>query len=79
MSRREEKAQGRKRSRAPELEAFDASLVETRRNLERWKKTLRALIEFAESDQGRRLFSRRVVEAAKRVVRESGKDGKGAP
>ncbi len=79
MPGREEKREGRKRSRAPELEVFDASLVETRRNLERWRKALRALIEFAESDQGRRLFSRGVVEAAKRVVRESGKGGKGAP
>ena len=79
MSGPEEKTEGRKRSRAPELEAFDASLVETRRNLERWRKALRALIQFAESDQGRRLFSRRVVEAAKRVVRESERDRKGAP
>lgn len=79
MSRREEKTEGRKRSRAPELEAFDASLVETRRNLERWRKALRALIQFAESDEGRRLFSRQVVEAAKRVVRESERDRKGAP
>ena len=79
MSMPEEKREGRKRSRAPELEALDASLVETRRNLERWRKALRALIQFAESDEGRRLFSRQVVEAAKRVVRKSGKGGKGAP
>lgn len=79
MSRPEEKREGRKRTRAPELEALDARLVETRRNLERWRKALRALIQFAESDEGRRLFSRQVVEAAKRVVRESKRDRKGAP
>ena len=61
------------------LDEFNARFAEHRRTLERRKKEFWALIEFAESDQGKHLFSRRVIEAAKRVVRESEADGKGAP
>ena len=61
------------------LDAFNARFAEHRRTLERRKKEFWALIEFAESDQGKHLFSRRVIEAAKRVVRESEAEGKYAP
>lgn len=61
------------------LDAFNARFAEHRRTLERRKKEFWALIEFAESDQGKHLFSRRVIEAAKRVVRESEAEGKHAP
>lgn len=80
MSKQEEETEATNRSRGREArDAFNASIAKQRRNLERWRKVLRALIEFAESDQGRHLFSRDVIEEAKRILRQSEADGKHAP
>ena len=79
MSGQEEQTETTSRSRREEPDAFNARFAEHRRTLERRKKEFWALIEFAESDQRKHLFSRRVIEAAKRVVRKSAADGKDAP
>ena len=79
MSKQEEETEATNRSRGREVrDAFDASIAEQRRSLERWRKVLQALIEFAESDQGKHLFSRDVIEEAKRIVGEWAKDGRDA-
>lgn len=79
MSKQEEETEATNRSRGREVrDAFDASIAEQRRSLERWRKVLRALIEFAESDQGKHLFSRDVIEEAKQIAAESAEDGKDA-